>query len=403
MSRAEDSTGPATRATRWLGAGAAGLVLFLVWITVEGARRPGYRPWRHAVSQLSLGPGGWLNVVAMTLAAVSFCGLAVGLRRQLPPSGARLWIPRLMVVVGGCFLVMVVFPIDPGLGYPPHATASHSVEGLLHGLAGTAAFAALATSCFVFSRHRRERERPIWARRSFLAGAVVAAGYVATGLLTGLDQAGVLPDAPAGLAQRISIGAGFGWLVLVAWRHAAHPRPVLRVVVPGSATLACLVALNLDPGQAMWTHSIHLGVPLEVAWPRLSSMPLGRTAVSAAPPALHLGATLHQAQDIHVAGDGTDFAVTVTTGPSSHLVKVKVDPSTHRVTVEGQWWFRGVLALESPGASRCRLVLHAYNIARWPGRLLVPMVSRGVREQTHKDLGTIAHLLDDPQPLRSDE
>jgi hypothetical protein len=36
----------------------AGLIAFVVTFLVEGATRPGYSPWRHAVSQLSLGPFG---------------------------------------------------------------------------------------------------------------------------------------------------------------------------------------------------------------------------------------------------------------------------------------------------------------------------------------------------------
>jgi hypothetical protein len=47
---------------------------------------------------------------------------------------------------------------------------------------------------------------------------VVAAGYVATAVLTGLDQSGALPDAPGGLAQRAMIVAAFGWIVLLAAR-----------------------------------------------------------------------------------------------------------------------------------------------------------------------------------------
>jgi hypothetical protein len=36
--------------------------------------------------------------------------------------------------------------------------------------------------------------------------------------VTGLDQAGVLPNASGGLLQRAMIIAGFGWVVLLATR-----------------------------------------------------------------------------------------------------------------------------------------------------------------------------------------
>ena len=50
-----------TRLTRGLlSAGAAGAVGTVVLFVAQGAVRPGYDPIRHYVSQLSLGPGGWV-------------------------------------------------------------------------------------------------------------------------------------------------------------------------------------------------------------------------------------------------------------------------------------------------------------------------------------------------------
>jgi hypothetical protein len=57
-----------------------------------------------------------------------------------------------------------------------------------------------------------------------ITGVVVAAGYVATAVLTGLDQAAALPNAPGGLLQRAMIITGFGWVVLLAAR-LLHQRP----------------------------------------------------------------------------------------------------------------------------------------------------------------------------------
>jgi hypothetical protein len=52
----------------------------------------------------------------------------------------------------------------------------------------------------------------------------VATGYPATAVLTGLDQAGVLAAAPGGLLQRVTIIAGFGWIVLLAHTTIARSR-----------------------------------------------------------------------------------------------------------------------------------------------------------------------------------
>ncbi|MGH3184154.1 MAG: DUF998 domain-containing protein [Streptosporangiaceae bacterium] len=58
--RASPHRGPLTR--RLLYCGAAAGPLFVAVFVVEGARRAGYKPLRHPVSSLSLGPHGWVQV-----------------------------------------------------------------------------------------------------------------------------------------------------------------------------------------------------------------------------------------------------------------------------------------------------------------------------------------------------
>jgi hypothetical protein len=186
-----------TRQRLLLGGAAAGLTAFVVIFLVQGALRPGYSPWRHAVSQLSLGPFGWINTIAILLTALSLLAFAAGLRSALATGIGSTWGPRLIGAAGGCFLLAAIFPDDPGLGYPPATPAQQSLAGLIHGLATTVAFGCLSAACFVMAR--RFTGDPTWrrwARYSTGTGLVVATGYVATSVLTGLDQAGVLSNAP---------------------------------------------------------------------------------------------------------------------------------------------------------------------------------------------------------------
>jgi hypothetical membrane protein len=208
-----------TRQRLLLGGAAAGLTGFVVTFLVEGATRPGYSPWRHAVSQLSLGPLGWVNTIAILMTGLALLAFAVGLRRALPTGTGSTWGPRLLGVTGAGFLLAAAFPDDPGLGYPPGTLAQQSLSGLIHGLVITVAFGCLSAACFVMAR--RFADDPAWrswARYSTVTGLVVAAGYLATSILAGLDQAGVLPNAPGGLIQRVTIITGFGWVVLLAAR-----------------------------------------------------------------------------------------------------------------------------------------------------------------------------------------
>ena len=209
-----------------LGSAVAGLLGFVVTFLVEGALRPGYRPWRHAISQLSLGPFGWVNTIAVLVAAASLLVFAAGLRDALPTGVGSTWGPRLIGVTGACFLLAAIFPIDPGLGYPPAIPAQHSLPGLVHGLAITVAVGCLSAACFVMAR--RFAGDPAWrgwARYSTVTGVVVGAGYVTTAVATGLDQAGVLPDAPGGLLQRGMIITDLAWIVLVAVRLLRQQQP----------------------------------------------------------------------------------------------------------------------------------------------------------------------------------
>jgi hypothetical protein len=197
------SLGWRTRQRLLLGGGAAVLIAFVVTFLVEGATRPGYSPWRHAASQLSLGPFGWINTIAILLTGLALLAVAAGLRGAPPTGTGSTWAPRLIGVAGVGFLLAGAFPIAPWLNYPPGTPAQQTLSGLVHGLAITVAFGCLSAACFVMARRfAGEPAGRGWARYSTVSGLLVATGYLATSVLTGLDQAGVLSNAPGGLLQR---------------------------------------------------------------------------------------------------------------------------------------------------------------------------------------------------------
>jgi hypothetical protein len=51
-----------------------------------------------------------------------------------------------------------------------------------------------------------------------ITGIVVPAAFLICSLLVGLDYSGVLPGAPSGLLERISIITGCAWISLLAYR-----------------------------------------------------------------------------------------------------------------------------------------------------------------------------------------
>ena len=213
-------------------------VAFAAGTLVEDATRPGYSPWRHAVSQLSLGPGWPVNVALLLLAAAGLLALAVALPRALPGGDRRRWTARLVATAGVALALLAVFPIDPGQGYPPGQPTVHHWPGLVHGIAGTVLFAALAAAALTLARHVRGLVGwSSWRLYSPASGVVVAVTYLVTVVLASLDQAGVWNNAPSGLTERAALIAGLGWCALLAGRLLATTaaRPLHQATTGGHA------------------------------------------------------------------------------------------------------------------------------------------------------------------------
>ncbi|HEX6971271.1 MAG TPA: DUF998 domain-containing protein [Limnochordia bacterium] len=201
---------------------ACGLVappLFALTFLFEGASRAGYDPWRHAVSQLSLGEGGWVNVTALVLCGLMVLAFGFGLGRVYVAGIGSVWAPRLLKLFGLSLIAACIFPDDPSLGYPPGAPEIRTVPGLIHGLAGLILFGSLSAACFVVARRFAvEPGGNGWAWYSRLTGLCVPVAFIACTVLFTLDQAGVLSPALAGLMQRVSLISGLTWLTLLAAR-----------------------------------------------------------------------------------------------------------------------------------------------------------------------------------------
>ena len=132
--------------------------------------------------------------------------------------------------------LLALFPIDPGVGYPPGQPAVHHWSGLVHGIVGTVLFAALAAAPLSLDRQVRGRvEWSPWRRYSLATGFTVALAYLATVVLSSVDLAGMWTNAPAGLTERVALIAGFGWCALLAGRllESTAGRPLEHAPIGG--------------------------------------------------------------------------------------------------------------------------------------------------------------------------
>ena len=194
---------------------AAGPVFVGVFL-VEGVVRDGYRPLRHPVSSLALGPRGWIQAGNFAVAGTLFLAGAAGLARagDLATSGRAA--QALIGAAGAGLIGSAVFTTDPVSGYPPgtpDALTEPSRTGTAHNLSAVPVFVGLPAAALACG----------W--RSWRAGkhrfGLYSAGTAAT-MLTTMALAGAgFGQSPrlvklGGLFQRASIITGFAWLTALS-------------------------------------------------------------------------------------------------------------------------------------------------------------------------------------------
>ncbi len=209
-------TGVDRTTTGLLAGGVLAGPLFLTTALVEGARRPGYRPRRHPVSSLALGPGGLVQTANFLVAGTLYGGAAIGLARSA--AGGNRAVP---ILVGAAAVGLVgagAFTTDPVNGYPPGTPdqlTERSTSGLLHDLLSVPTFLGLPAAAVLDAWRSRRQGRKWWALYS-AKSAVVALG--AFGLASaGFGQEPHLVDR-SGVFQRIFVGTAFGWLTALCAR-----------------------------------------------------------------------------------------------------------------------------------------------------------------------------------------
>lgn len=209
-------TRPATRALL-AGAAVAG-PLFLGAGLLQGLTRDGFDFTRNALSQLSLGDLGWIQVTAFLLTGVLVIAGAVGMRQALRDAPGGTWAPRLIGVFGASFLLAGAFAADPGAGFPAGApearAASLSTHGAIHMFSGMVGYLALCAAFFVLARHFAAQNRRGWAVASRIAPAGILAGF-----------AGSVATI---LAFTAGAGLGLLWLTVATTRLMAATPPAQR-------------------------------------------------------------------------------------------------------------------------------------------------------------------------------
>ena len=121
-------------------AGMIGPALFVAIFTVEGWLRPGYDARGMFVSELALGPRGWIQQVNFVVFGVLFLVFAQGVAAEFREGRAARAGPVLLFIIGISFLASGFFAMDPA-STPRDQLSWH---GRLHNFFGALVFSLVA-------------------------------------------------------------------------------------------------------------------------------------------------------------------------------------------------------------------------------------------------------------------
>ncbi len=149
--------------------------------------RPGFDVTKHALSLMSNGDLGWIQVANFIITGLLVVAFAVGLRRALAGSKGGVFGPLLIGVYGVGLIGAGVFPADPALGFPPGTpmVSGISTTGFMHFVFGGIGFYAVIAACFVFAWRFWSIGERGWSWFSIATGVLFNAAFMGIAIASG--------------------------------------------------------------------------------------------------------------------------------------------------------------------------------------------------------------------------
>ena len=158
----------------------AGPVYIVVGL-LQAIFREGFDIRRHALSLMSNGALGWIQVASFIVTGLLVIAGAIGMRQRLHPGRADTWAPILLGIYGLGLIGAGIFVADPMDGFPPGTPpgppAAISWHGPLHFVAGGIGFVGLVGATLVFARRFAALREWGWATFSLATGVLFLAGF----------------------------------------------------------------------------------------------------------------------------------------------------------------------------------------------------------------------------------
>jgi len=172
------------RVARLLTCGAAAGPLSLAVGLAQVLTREGFEIRRHALSLLSNGSLGWIQISNFIATGALVALGALGLRASWRGGRAGTWTPLLLGIYGACLIGAGIFVADPGAGFPPGTpdpppfSQEYALtrSGILHFVFGGIGFYAFVGACLVAARRFWGRDERLWA----LSTVAIGVGFFAS-------------------------------------------------------------------------------------------------------------------------------------------------------------------------------------------------------------------------------
>jgi Protein of unknown function (DUF998) len=196
-----------------LGGVVAGPVYVVVGL-IQMLTREAFDPTRHALSLMSNGDLGWIQIANFIVAGSLVIAGSAGMRQVLHPGRGGTAGPLLLGVYGLGLIGAGVFVADPALGFPPGTPAGPPATitryGMLHFVSGGLGFLGLIAACFVFARRFAALQQNGWAAYSAATGLVFFAAFF--GIASGSKKAWII------VALTVAVVLAWLWISVVAAR-----------------------------------------------------------------------------------------------------------------------------------------------------------------------------------------
>ena len=197
----------------------AGILYFFAAVTAEELLRPFYDPVQRTISELAVGPFGFLQTSAFVALGLSLLALQHALYRRLRHTMASSVALALIGLCGLLSFAAAAFPTDL-------KGAVATAAGTVHELAASIGYAGLIIAMILLSLHFRRDDR--W--RAF---ARPSSGLAVLGVVTSIVMGATSHTDVSGLSQRLMVVPLLSWVVWTALHaRSAHVAPAAALTPP---------------------------------------------------------------------------------------------------------------------------------------------------------------------------